>query len=329
MKNLSKKVLIVWSGIKEMIKTRKKFLFFSSILFLLIFIFLFFSFYGSWWRFWPKSIRARIAINRLAISIYNNSDCRDFCYFEQLNYEKTISESLNNERILNRLTTIVFNENDNLNWRLRALNIVLKSEVSDLDYFLDKAQKFIDNPNNSYQIKQVLILNFKINLDYDQYLDELKNEVLAENFDSSKTKEYLSFLFALDEISLDLIFEILNKSLDISLVKNLILKISSSDYQFLIKNDSYLAYANSLGKIFLKFNNYDLRSLVIFSLADFLSENSKEDYLNLLQYLYSHEECDKFSKFLIADILSSYSGQGYVYPEINQSEWEDYYNFSN
>ncbi|MCK9438872.1 MAG: hypothetical protein WC164_01405 [Patescibacteria group bacterium] len=330
MKKLSKKLLFVLIELKKVASSKKKILIFVLSLFLFFLVFLFFTFYGSWWRFWPQNIKASIAINRLAVSVYNNQDCRDFCYFEQLNYEKVIFESLNNKRIFNRLIRVIFNESDNLNWRLRVLDIILKSEIIDLEYFLGKAQEFIDNPNNSYQIKQVLILNFKINLDYAQYLDELKSEILDGNLNSLEIKESLSFLLILNELSSDLVLEILNKSSDISLVKDLVSKINSNNYHAsLFDNDSRLEYSNILEKIFLKFNNYDLRSLIIFSLADFLSENLKEDYSSLLQKLYFHEESDKFSKFLIADILNSYSDKNYVYPEISQTEWNDYYNFSN
>jgi hypothetical protein len=323
-----KKLLLVLVKLKKVAIFKKKVLIFLLALLLFVFVFLFFSFYGSWWRFWPQSIKASIAINRLAVSVYNNSDCRDFCYFEQLNYEKVISESLNNKRIFNRLIRVIFNENDNLNWRLRALGIILKSEIIDLEYFLGKAQKFINNPEGSHQIKQRLILSFKTDLDYAQYLDELRFEILDGKLNSSEIKESLSFLLILNELSSDLVLEILNKSSDVSLIKDFVSKISSSNYYSLVSDDYRLEYASVLEKIFLKFNNYDLRSLIIFSLADFLSENLKEDYSSLLQKLYFHEESDKFSKFLIADILNSYSDKNYAYPEISQVEWEDYYNFS-
>lgn len=328
MKKLLKKILLVLIELKKVVSSKKKILIFVFGLFLFVLVFLFFSFYGPWWRFWPQNIKASIAINRLAVSIYNNQDCRDFCYFKQLNYEKAIFKSLANKRISNRLIKVIFDESDNLNWRLRALDIILKSEISDLNHFLDKAQKFIDDPDNSYQIKQELVLSFKTNLDYAQYLDELKSEILDESFDSSKTKESLSFLLALNELNSDLVFKILNKSSDVYLIKDLVSKISSSNYYSLVSDDYRLEYASILEKIFLKFSNYDLRSLIIFSLADFLSENLKDDYLSLLQGLYFHEECDEFSKFLIADILNSYSDKNYAYPEISQTEWENYYNFS-
>ena len=279
--------------------------------------------------FWPQSIKASIAINRLAVSVYNNPDCRDFCYFEQLNYEKVISKSLNNKRIFNRLIGLIFNENDNLNWRLRALDIVLKSEISDLSYFLSKSQEFINNRDGSYQIKQKLILNFKTELDYFEYLDELKFELLNDNLDQFKAKDSLSFLFLLDEFDFDLVFEILNKSSNISLLKNIILKINSNDYHPLLDDDYRLKYLKLLEETFFKFDDYDLRSLIIFSLIDFLSEDLENDYLILLQRLYVHESCDRFSKFLIADVLNSHSDKNYAYPEINQVEWADYYNFSN
>ena len=227
------------------------------------------------------------------------------------------------------MTRLIFNENDNLSWRLRALDIVLKSEISDLSYFLDKSQEFINNRDGSYQIKQKLILNFKTELDYFDYLDELKFELLNDNLDQLKAKDSLSFLFLLDEFDFDLVFEILNKSSNISLLKNIILKINSNDYYLLLDNDYRLKYLKLLEEIFFKFDDYDLRSLIIFSLTDFLSEDFENDYLILLQRLYVHESCDRFSKFLIADILNSHSDKNYAYPEIDQAEWADYYNFSN
>mgnify|MGYP000844634992 FL=1 len=303
-------------------------LFILSLL-LLVFIFLFFSFYGSWWIFWPQPIKAHLAINRLAVSIYNNPNCRDFCYFEQLGYEKAIVESLTNKGALNRLFSVIFNEEDNLRWRLKVLDIILKNDVSNSDYFLNKAQEFIKNQSGSHQIKQRLILNFKDRLDYLDYLEEIKNKLLNADLSLSEAEESLSFLFLLDAVDLDFVLNFLSQANDRSLIKNIILKINNNKEKILLKDNSYLKYFNFLQETFLNFNSYDLRSLVVFSLSDFVLGDAGEDSLKLLEKLYLQEECDKFSKFLIANILNSYSEKEYVYPEIDKLEWGNYYNSLN
>lgn len=329
MTKTKKNFLIVLAQFKKSLKARWKKIILFLILFLIPFFFILFSLYGSLWVLWPQNIKASIAINRLALSIYNNPDCRDFCYFEQLNYEKVISKSLNNKKISKHLFKVIFNEEDNLNWRLRVLEIILKNEISDLDYFLSRSQEFINNQDVSDQIKQKLILNFKTDLDYQQYLDHLKLKISKQEIKGLELEESLSFLLALNELDFSLLLEILNKSNDVSLTKHLILKTNSNNYYSTLNKNEQQKYLEKLEEVFLKFNNYDLRSLIIFSSSDFLSEASQDDYLNLLQNLYSQENCDQFSKFLIADILNSHLEGDYEYPEIEPADWENYYNLSN
>lgn len=286
-------------------------------------VFLSFSVYGSWWKFWPKNIRSYIAINRLALSVYRNQPCRDFCYFEQLDYEREIKTNLNNKRIFNRLTKIVFNDNDNLNWRLRSLNIISQNRNDYLKEFLNQAQIYIKKDGGDYQIKESLILSFEQELDYHNYLESLKENLLRDSLNQDKITSSLIFISQFDYNYFDFYLNLLNKSEKKEVTKLILSSMGSDPNRFTWDREEYLSV---LKRIFLENNqNFEVRKLVIFIISDYLTANQDDLSFKILNDFYLNEKIDKFSKFLIADILNKFSGKNYDYPNINNEEWKLYH----
>lgn len=328
MKNLPKKKNNFFKKIIDRLaksSRRFKMVILSSLLFLGCLVFLLSTLFSSYWKIWPKGVRSWIAINRLAVSVYNHSDCRDFCYFEQLEYEKEISEALSRPRTAKYLFRAIFNESNNLNWRIRALDIVLNSELEHQEDFILRAQKLLDNPLSPHQLKQKIILNFKADLDGDNYFSQLKNRLLEVNLNSDEIERSLSFLIDVEEVDLDLVLEVLGRTDQPSLVRSIVLKINHHQEWLLAEKDHRCEYFVFLQNQFKTFYDYDLRGLIIFTLKSFLPE--EEGAFDALEDLYNWEEIDKFSQFLISSALNSYSDEEFVYPQISPSEWEEYYKY--
>lgn len=313
-----------FSKIKKFFNKKITFILLIILLFIVFFIS---SLHGSLWRVWPQIIRSSIAINRLAISVYENPICRDVCFYQQLAYEQEIIKSLNNERVYKRLKKTIFNQEDNLRWRLESIKIIEKSLDENLylaDFFED-VQLYIDDENiaEDLDLKQSLISSFFSYLEPDNYIDFLKNSILKHNLskeDEVKSIKFLSFL----NINLgDYYFDLLTGEDDQKIITTILESLGGDIGRLnLVQEDLFPILKDIFSNTDISFEN---RRLIIFILSDFLAEGSGQEALIVLEGFYQNENTDKFSKFLITDILNRDLDKNYVLPDIKEGEWDNYY----
>jgi hypothetical protein len=303
---------------KEFFSNNKKniILFFSIFVFLLLFINL--SVFGPWWRIWPKSVSARIAMDRLALSVYENPYCRDVCYFEQLSYEEEILDSLDKEKVYNNLSKAIFNEEDNIDWRLRAVDLIAKKDNFKFsNEFIKSSQEYIDLKDINNEVRESLILNFSDYLNISSYVKEMSQKIESSTI---STKEGESFFRVLSSVDSDF---------DLNFLKDLEgFKLNKDFISFIIRNENTFYsdvsdYFNFLESQFFKnIKDPEIKNIIIFEISEYLDSENGEIAFNFLEGLYLDEEVDIFSKYVIADISSG----SLELPEIGESDWDRYYN---
>ncbi|MFA5421032.1 MAG: hypothetical protein WC280_03350 [Patescibacteria group bacterium] len=296
-----------------LLKNKKNIIIFFSF-FVFLFLLLDLSVFGSWWKIWPRPIKSRIAINRLAVSVYNNPYCRDLCYFEQLDYEKEIIKSLKSKAIFKKLSNIVFNEEDNLNWRLRVIDIISKNKDSKfIPVFIESSQNYIDSDSANNIVREALILKFKDFLDPSNYIEKAGNMLLESSMSEDERKSFLNIISKVDNS-----FNFRNLA-DVSIDKDLIIFISDNYNYFYSDINSYFSFLKE--QFFENINNPEIKNIIIFILSSYLDSPEKNLSINFLNEIYKDERIDIFSKYIIAEVLN-YSDE---LPGISESEWNYYY----
>lgn len=300
---------------------RKKFILISlAFIFLLfLFYFLWMSIYGPWWKIWPQNIRTTIAINRLAISIYNNPYCHTDCYFQQSIYQQEIVKSLNKPKVLERMNKIIFNENENLNWRIGAIKIVSLSENVDTKIF----QEYLDGDLSDLEIKRTIFLNFKDRLDVENYSSYLKNLISDEY---SLSREKILALKSLSDLHLSLgqfYLSILLIEKDDDVIVEILRALGSDNSRFNVDKNTLFNYLENI--IRSNQSSFSSRRLALFILSDFLNNDVDGDIYKLFEKLVLSGEIDKFNRYLIIETFNNYLEEEYDLPEISEEDWAWYY----
>lgn len=292
-----------------------------SLLFIIL-IFLIVSIYGPWWKIWPSNIRANIALNRLALSIYQEPYCRTECYFRRLAYQAEILSFSDNEKYFSKISHIIFTDTENIAWRLELLKIISYKKDWPPAFF-EKMQTYLDDDYNNLEFKQHLLFYFNNYLDLDNYINDLMEIV----FDISRPYQERalainslatlnSFDFAvylksfLEEENDDFIIEILK------IMGGNISRFSIEEEILFNFLDNILRSPNS---------SFTSRRLSLFILSDFLNIEIDNPANILLEKIILAGELDKFSRYLAIDISNNYLLEKRELPDISSSDWSWYY----
>jgi len=282
----------------------------SSILFVFLIFFLIMAIYGPWWKIWPSGIKARIALNRLAISVYNEPYCRSNCYFQRLEYKREIERALVKKRIFKKVSGIIFNESENLNWRIELLSV-----LSPPDMLLD-LQEYLNNPLMNLDFQRAISLKFKGYLDTSIYLDNLK-AMLLDNFKSSFEKiETLKNLSSLDYILSDFYLLVLISEYDEDLIIELLRALASDEGLLDLDQDYLFNYLENLLRS--PQSSFSAKRLSLFILSDFLNNDIDDRVHNRLSFLSRAGELDDFTRYILLDILGEDLGE-------NDLDWDWYH----
>ena len=160
--------------IKDFFKQKRNIVFFSIGIIIIISVFVFLGIYGPCWRIWPKGLEASIALNRLAILNYKEPYYHQKSYFKAIAYEESIIKGLGKKRIFYRLLDIVFDENENIIWRIKVLKILSQKTTSFQAILINKLNQYLFNDQGNIELKKNIVYLFNDNLDLESFSNYLK-----------------------------------------------------------------------------------------------------------------------------------------------------------
>ncbi len=288
-----------------------------------MFIFVFLGIYGPWWRIWPKRLEATIALNRLAILVYKEPYCHQECYFTVKSYEESIMKVMDKEKMFYRLLNIVFDENENINWRIEVLKILSKNISPLQSVFINKLNYYLLNDRGNLELKRNIVYLFNDSLNLETFSNYLKKIFMNKNFSSDNKVLVLDNLDSIDDNDPNFYINILETETDINIL-NKTLRIIGSDV--LYKDYDKTLLINNLENIIRNTeSNFSTRRLCVFILAVFLDEKSNTEVYSLFEKMVNGGDIDIFTRYLIIDIFNNYSLEKYELPVISEEDWNLYH----
>ncbi len=318
---------------KEKLKrflVNKKMFIISGLSFLVLFLFFMaMSLYGSWWKIWPSNFRFSVALNRLAISVYSEPYCHVDCYLKRQAYQEEIKKSLNKEKLRNKVAKIIFNEEENINWRLELLNIVLNNEdLSTWSLFSD-LKNYLEKEDGNLRVQNVIANHIALaELDLN-YLKKLQVIILDKEKNMNDRLMALKMLSSKNNSLADFYLLLLDEENGDDLKVEALRALGSDEARFDLDKK---IVGDKLKNIILDQNSsFTIRRLAIFVWSDFLGDDFSDDMVITFMSLISDENLDVFSKYFVFDVLQNkfptepeLLGK-YVFPDISQKEWDAYY----
>jgi hypothetical protein len=305
--------------------SRKKIIkvFIFSLSFLFLFFFLWNSIYGSWWRVWPQNIRSLIALNRLAILVYEEPYCRSDCYFERYYYSEEILASLDRENFLDRLRKIILDEEENMRWRLEALKLIANYHDYESLSIMEDLQNYLDDDSGNFRIKKAIARYFQDKLYFDQYYEYYKKIVFDDSLFFLLRILALENLSSLDVSQADLYFSVLKKEKNENFKIELLRALASDQGRFDLKQKELFRLLDNI--IRDSNSSFSSRRLALFILSDFLISDLDNDIYQLFEKIIFSGEIDNFTRYLAINIFNDYSFEFYSSPKISQDDWDWYY----
>ncbi len=304
--------------------SKKMIIIFSSIIATLIFIiFLFLSLYGSWWRVWPKTLEATIALNRLAVLVYEQPYCHEECYLEKTIYRSSILAVINQSKFFNKLSTIVFNENENLNWRIEIMKILSMAQLPADSKFITAINTYLTTDGGNLEIKKNIIFYFKDYLNQDSNANYFKNIYMNNLYSTTDKIATLHNLSLLDSDNNDFYLSILKNENEMVIVAETLRIVGAN----MSKSDLDQTILVGLLENILRRSDatFTVRRLCVFILASFLENDQNTEIYKLFEKLVTSGEIDIFTRYLVIDIFNNYTSEKYELPVISQADWDYYY----
>lgn len=304
--------------------SKKMIIIFSSIIAILIFIiFLFLSLYGSWWKVWPKTLEATIALNRLAVLVYEQPYCHEECYLEKTIYRSSILAVINQSKFFNKLSTIVFNENENLNWRIEIMKILSMAQLPADSKFITAINTYLTTDGGNLEIKKNIIFYFKNYLNQDSNANYFKNIYMNNLYSTTDKIATLHNLSLLDSDNNDFYLSILKNENEMVIVAETLRIVGAN----MSKSDLDQTILVGLLENILRRSDatFTVRRLCVFILASFLENDQNTEIYKLFEKLVTSGEIDIFTRYLVIDIFNNYTSEKYELPVISQADWDYYY----
>ncbi len=315
--------LFYFRKLKKIFYSKKIILILSLSLFtFFLFFALFKSIYGSWWQLWPQNIRSEIALNRLAISIYNDPYCRMKCFLERSLYQKEISKNLDKKYFSKKIEKIIMNEEENLDFRLDLLGLVYSSD----SFNLVNMENYLNKEGASLKIKNYIATHSNLNNDNSSsqnYYENLQDLLIQGSLSTEDKISSLKSLSSSNLSLLDFYISLLAVEVDSVFVNEIIRSIASD--KNLLEADQKLLFS-VLGEIMIE-KKYSFTSsrLSIFIFSEFFDKKLDNIDLEFIEKLINSGDLDKFSRYLLIELWNQYLESQYQLPQINQDEWDWYY----
>jgi len=272
------------------------------------------------WRYLPSGWPARIALNKLGASTYNDPLCHENCFYARELYKKIIAARLAAPEFAARTQNIILNEKENLIFREELIAAVKMAGGAPPDYLVN----YLKDKKGNLKIKETIMKTFSLS---DPALaDDLINSVRDL---SRSDADRLAALTDLENFGDDTLF-------------NFYWDLLEHDASPKIKDQAITALSNirSGEKYFTPeffqridtlvldpaTDQYIRKSLVLF-LADFINFPAARA-IDTLVAVYNNAAIDKFTRAYAADILDQETANNYEAPAISEEEWNDYWNHS-
>jgi len=312
----------IFKQFHKFIFTTKGLIISSLALLLAILIFLIITIYGPWWRIWPQKIRANIALNRLALSVYKEPYCRSDCYFERLVYQSEILSFSDNRKYFSKISNIIFQDDESIAWRLELLKTISHKNDWPEDFF-ERMQDYLDNNSSNLEFKQYLLLYFINYLDLDDYINILNKIISDTSIYHHDRALALGSLVALNSFNFEShLNSFLEEGSDDFIIE--VLKILGGDLsRFTIEEKALFDFLDNIMRS--TNSSFTSRRLALFILSDFINQEIEGEATALLERIVLAGELDKFSRYLAIDILNNYLSDKRELPDISQDDWSWYY----
>ena len=268
--------------------------------------------YGRLWLKFPDKIKARIALNRLAVSSYNYPICHETCFYERQLYKQIIASNLDRVEISQRIEQLILAEDNNLVFRLELLEALSAQPIPDyLSEYLASGEEL----KVQEKIKELFVVE-------PASADELMNRFLISSVAADQIDILNSLQARSDSTLADFYLGIIINNPDLKIKNSALAALSNLLPSETYVTDDFLAKIKDL--IFASGTDKYLRKEIILLLGEYLPVQEKIA-TEILTAAYSDETAvDKFSRLFAVDILNRSSANNYTPPEISASEWQEY-----
>lgn len=313
------------------INNRKKIIIFfsSSLILVLLIIFFIKTIYGSWWVIYPQKIKSFISLNRLALLVYEDPLCRVDCYLQRAPFRQEIIKSLDDEKFNEKLKTIIFNEEENIYWRLEIIKVLSLVENREDLLLLNDLRGYLSQAGANLELQRAITSSFNLSEELPEYADLLKEKIINTDIETEQRIEALKNLSLLGEDFSQFYLSLLETEAPDNFKIELLRALGADTGRF---NLSLEKLFSSLKNILCSLDSsFTTRRLAIFILSDFLEKDCSPGdcgdsaVYKLTEELILSEELDNFSRYLLIDIFNNYSQQPFLLPEISLESWDYYY----
>lgn len=315
---------MIFKNLKLIFRKKKILLLFSALFFLILFIvFLFLALFQPWWKVWPTSIRSNIALNHLAISVFENPYCRSDCYLKRKIYYEEIQKSLGEEKFTNKIISIILDENENTSWRIELIKVLSSSSVELPAVILNRFQKYLDEDFGNIEVKENIFLNLGEQLNSTNYFSSLQSKLLDDSTPVSEKKNIIKNLTSLNYPLADFYFSLLLTGDNQDILIELLQALGADSSRFDLNREELFVFLASL--LESDDYNFNVRRLALFILSDFWDEKRDPAVSVLFRRIIASEELDIFSKYFAIDIFNNYLDDKLPPLAIDPDSWDWYY----
>lgn len=320
-----KKLKNVFSSRKKLFRS-KTFLTISLLIFSFFVLFFFYStIFASQWRIWPQKVRFSIALNRLAASVYQEPRCDFDCYLKREPYRQELLQGLKKPYLAQKISDIIFAEEENLNWRLELLNLVWRDEKLSERVLFSDLEEYLSRDEAHPKIKGLIAAYFSASPSSSAYLNELKNTIADEQASSEERLVALRVIKNIDQSLAPFYLDLIKKESNPEVLIELIRSLALDESRFDLEREALLL---TFSGFFSNFSDSSTaRRLAVFLLSDFIEEESSGPIFSFLNNLFFDSKTSDFDKyFLASSILAKFPddedlSKKYALREITDEEW--------
>jgi len=266
-----------------------------------------------WFVLAPFGLRSKLALDKLALSCYQEPVCHEDCFLERERYRQLIVASWQDDRFQKIAVERMTNEAENECLRLELAGLWRQQYTpqqwpeSLINYLSDPAGDLVG------QMKLGQKLGFSGS--------DLSNKLLAFISDySNESKERYQALLVLannpDPQWIDFYFQLFIQDQDLKIREEAIIALSA------IKDDGLLTIDRLnqlLGFLRQESNDIYLKKAVVFFLTDYITDNRVKTGLE--QVFRDDKVVDRFTRTFLADALNIADN---LRPVISAEEWQEY-----
>lgn len=287
----------------------------------IVLLIMFMPVFRSSWLYYPESLRAKIALRKIAESTEKMYYCREDCQVKRLTYQKIISSALSSqkEKLLPDLEKVILDKNILSETRMVLISLWRAANLP----ITDNIKNFCADNNQDFNLRAELI-NAWPELSNNSFASELVGNFKTATSDTQR-------LAALNLLTDN------NNPLIISTIWQIIL----GDYSDKIKNQAFFLLANLSNKndVYWLENISNLRTILesdsfpnrlkdqaILILGDYYNLYPFETESLLIDIVSRPQYFDDYQRSFAIDILNNNRSLKIATLNLSQADWNAYYN---